>query len=105
MRWNRRFAYLNSAHSLLPRRLNDAWDGPGDPRLSGVLLHTKFMPDVIARSREDRQRRQHFAQPLAYDDYHDALLDNPDLWHPGAQHLNDWHGLVAQGLMSIGSWK
>ena len=53
IKWNRRWAYVNSSHSILPWRLNHLYSGPGGNDLSGVLLHTKFMPDVVARAKED----------------------------------------------------
>lgn len=102
VRWRRPYAYMVSTHSLLPRDLNACWDGPGDPRLSGVLLHTKFMPDIAARSAEEKRRAQHFSRPEDYDDYYDALTRAPDLWHDGSVRLTGWQQLVALGLMSAG---
>lgn len=104
IRWHRHYAYTNSTHSALPRRLNTAWDGPGDPRLSGVLLHSKFMPGIVARSQEEKIRRQHFGHPRDYDAYYDALIAAPDLWHDGSARLTGWQQLVALGLMSDGGW-
>ncbi|MCQ0969251.1 glycosyltransferase family 2 protein (plasmid) [Paracoccus sp. TK19116] len=104
VRWNRRFAYTNSTHAALPPRLNDAWDGPGDPRLSGILLHTKFLPDAIARGREDISRRQHFADPDAFRPYYDALASAPCLWHSRSRQLGDWRDFVSAGLMGTGDW-
>ncbi len=43
VRWNRRFAYVNSAHTLLPPRLNRVWDRTGGEMGSGLLLHSKFL--------------------------------------------------------------
>ncbi|MCK8463235.1 glycosyltransferase family 2 protein [Aliiroseovarius sp. S1339] len=106
--WNRRFAYMNSTHSLLPPRLNLEWDGPecisGDTRLSGVLLHTKFMPDVVARSREEKMRKEHFGQPDDFNAYYDWLATAPDLWHDRATAYQDWRQLMELGLLSNGGW-
>lgn len=104
MRWRRGYAYVNSTHSALPPRLNDAWDGPGDPRLSGALLHTKFLPTIIRKSRSERSRDQHFSDPAAYRDYYDALISNPDLWHPQSRRLDGWQSLVEAGILSPGGW-
>jgi len=103
IRWRRGHAYVNSTHSALPPRLNDAWNGPGDPRLSGALLHTKFLPSIVEKSQQERQRRQHFNDPAAFDDYYAALIDNPDLWFAGAHRLDGWRSLVDAGLMSAGN--
>lgn len=106
--WNRRFAYLNSTHSALPPRLNHAWDGPacisGDDRLSGALLHTKFLPDVVTRSREEKMRQEHFGQPEDFDAYYDWLSSAPDLWHDQSVAYQGWCPLMEMGLISNGGW-
>ena len=104
MRWQRGYVYINSTHSALPPRLNDAWDGPGDPRLSGALLHTKFLPTIIRKSRSERSRDQHFSDPVAYRHYYDAVIANPDLWHPQSRRLDGWKSLAEAGIMSSGGW-
>lgn len=104
IRWHWRYAYVNSTHSMLPARLNDLYDGPGDARLCGVLLHSKFLPDIAARSAEELARRQHFADPDAYAGYHRALTDAPDLWHADSVRYRDWRQLVALGLMAGEGW-
>lgn len=98
VRWNRRFAYLNGTHTLLPRRLNNASaDAP-----TGVLLHTKFLPDAVARAVEEKARREHFNDPDAFAAYYDALAADPVLWTPGSRRYAGWQTLVAAGLMSAG---
>lgn len=104
VRWRLGYAYVNSTHAMLPARLNDSWDGPGDPRLSGALLHTKLLPEIVAKSRQERDRRQHFNDPSAFDGYYDALIANPDLWTPVAARLDGWQSLTAAGLMATGGW-
>ena len=104
VRWHWRYAYVNSTHSMLPRRLNHVYDTEGGELASGVLLHTKFLPTISAKSAEEKQRRQHFGEPGAFDAYYDALIDGPDLWHPAASRYLDWRKLEAEGLMSQGGW-
>lgn len=104
VRWDRRYAYINSTHSALPPRLNDAYDGPGDPRLSGVLLHAKFLPDSAARAAEELERAQHFIDPAAYRAYHGAVAQAPVLWHDGSVRYRDWRQLRDLGLMGSAGW-
>lgn len=104
VRWRGGQVYVNSTHSMLPPRLNDAWDGPGDPRLSGVLLHGKFLPEIAARSAEELFRRQHFHDPDAYAGYHKALIARPVLWHENAIRFAGWRQLLGLGLMGGGEW-
>lgn len=79
--WHWRYAYVNSTHTLLPRRLND-WRG----RRNGVLLHTKFLPSVIERAKEEKARGEHFGTPDQYATYYDAVADAPVLWHESSAH-------------------
>ncbi len=103
IRWHWRYAYLSSTHIALPRRLNRGFH-PG-PLPTGVLLHTKFLPQVLEKSAEEKQRRQHFTHAERYDDYYDRLLANPDLWDPQISvRYQGWQHLMALGLMQAGDW-
>ncbi|MGI3212107.1 glycosyltransferase family 2 protein [Roseovarius tibetensis] len=104
VKWHWRHAYVSSTHSLLPRRLNHVYATNGGELTSGVLLHTKFLDTVVARSAEEKARQEHFANSRLYDDYYDALCANPDLWCAGATRLTGWRQLEALGLMSRGGW-
>lgn len=104
VRWNRRYAYVNSTHSMLPPRINHAYDGPGESRLCGALLHTKFLPDVTTKAEEEKRRRQHFRYSERFDDYHDAVIAAPDFYHDGSVAYEDWRQLERLGLISRGAW-
>ncbi|UWQ01609.1 glycosyltransferase family 2 protein [Aliiroseovarius crassostreae] len=108
VKWNRRYAYANSSHSLLPPQMNLQWDGPesvsGDSRLSGVLLHTKFLPGVLDRSSEEKGRKEHFGQPDQFDAYYNQVVAAPDLWCDRSVRYQGWQQLEALGLMSSGNW-
>ncbi|WP_265502049.1 glycosyltransferase family 2 protein [Paracoccus beibuensis] len=105
MKWHRRQVYLNSTHSILPPRLNRIYDGPGDARLSGVLLHGKFLPGIVDKSHEELRRRQHFADPSAYAAYHRAVAAGPLLRDDRSARYEGWRQLVALGLMGTGGWR
>lgn len=105
VKWNRRYAYINSCHSALPRHLNAAYDGPGGGTLSGGLLHTKFLPEIVSKSEIERRRGQHFHDPLKFEDYYDAITMAPDLWHPKAVTYAGDAQLVDLGLMSAIDWQ
>lgn len=80
VKWDRRYAYVNSTHSMLPPRLNAAYDGPGGSTPAGVLLHSKFLPGIVSRSEIEQQRGEHFHTPASFDDYYARLMAAPDLW-------------------------
>lgn len=103
VRWDRRFAYVSSTHIVLPQNLNRVFDArSGLP--SGVLLHSKFLDGAIAKSAEEKQRRQHFTHAERYDAYYDSLIADPDLWCPQSVHYRDGQQLEQLGLMTRGDW-
>jgi hypothetical protein len=104
IRWNRRWAYVNSTHSALPWRLNLAYDGPGGRTASGVLLHTKFLSDVVARAVEDAVRAQHFHDPALFRDYYARIAARPSLHFDGSVRYKGAEQLVNLGLMGRIDW-
>lgn len=101
VKWNRRFAYVNSTHALLPPHLNRSHDTRGEAP-SGILLHTKFLNTAPARSAEEKQRREHFFDSTLYEPYYDALIADPQLWCETSTRYTGWRHLEALGLMSRG---
>jgi len=104
VKWNRRFAYVTSTHSLLPKALNHVYDDQGGEKTSGILLHTKFLHTIVEKSAEEKHRQEHFANSKKYDTYYNSLIDNPDLWCDRSTRLISWRQLEAMGLMSKGNW-
>ncbi|RYG91383.1 glycosyltransferase family 2 protein [Loktanella sp. IMCC34160] len=104
IKWSRRYVYVNSTHAALPRRLNRTYAETGGEGISGLLLHTKFLPEVVAKSAEEKQRQEHFNNSALYDDYYDGLVAQPDLWCPHSTRFRGWRHCEALGLMSRGAW-
>lgn len=102
--WRRGYAYVTSTHHMLPRKLNRVFDSQVAGRPSGVLLHSKFLNTIGAKSAEERDRRQHFENSDLYQGYYQRLIDDVDLWYDGSQPYRGWQQLVADGLMSKGDW-
>ena len=104
VRWDRRYVYVNSTHSLLPRALNLGYDTDGGEAPSGILLHTKFLQGIVGRAVADKTRGQHFHDPAAFADYYDRVIAAPDLWTRYSRRYSGWRALEALGLMSRGGW-
>lgn len=102
MRWHWRYAYLSSTHLALPQRLNGGFARADLP--TGALLHTKFLPEIVAKSVEERQRAEHFTHPDRYGDYYDGLVEGRVLWHPGAARYENAAQLENLGLIQRGEW-
>lgn len=109
VKWSRRYTYVSSTHSLLPRSLNQVFDpvGTGAPsgKTTGVLLHSKFLHMVVEKSAEEKHRQEHFANSNLYDAYYDSLTQSPDLWYAGSKEYSGWQQLEALGLLSSGLWR
>ncbi|SPJ27052.1 glycosyltransferase family 2 protein [Falsiruegeria mediterranea] len=104
VKWHRSYAYVNSCHSILPPTLNRAYDGPGDNRASGVLLHTKFLPEIVSKSAIEKERAQHFHTPQDFDNYYDSITAAPQIWTETSTHYRNWRHLEELGLMNSGGW-
>ncbi len=104
VRWSRGYAYVNSTHAILPRGLNAVYDETGGEVLSGILLHSKFLPEVVGKAREERTRGQHFANSALYDAYYAGVIASPDLWCAQSRRYTGWRQLEAMGLLSRGGW-
>jgi hypothetical protein len=104
VKWRRGYAYVTSTHQILPRRLNDVFDLGEIARVSGVLLHTKFLPNIAEKSAEELNRAQHFENSDLYQPYYNALIDDPDLWIGSSVKYSGTAQLEALGLMTRGTW-
>lgn len=100
VRWKKPYAFVNSTHSALPSHLNHVWT----TGVSGVLLHSKFLPGTALRAQEEKARDEHFQVGTRYADYYDALQTAPDLWDPTATRYSGWQQLVDLGLMKRPDW-
>ncbi len=104
VRWHRSYAYLSSTHVVLPPGLNCTHDAPGREKPCGILLHTKFLPGVAARAREDKARGHQYTKGPAHHANYDKLAQAPDLWNAESQRYPGWRQLVDLGLMWRGDW-
>lgn len=106
VRWQSNYVYVESTHMLLPRGLNKAYATDGGERVSGCLLHTKFLNTFVDKSREDLQRKQHYGNGREYAAYASTLEQQGDLtlWHEYSERYVSWRQLEALGLMSKGNW-
>jgi hypothetical protein len=102
--WKREYAYVSSAHMLLPRGLNQVYDTLGGEKASGVLLHAKFVEPFVAKTSEEMKRREHYRDGAEYDAYRKALDGTTDLWCKWSEKYINWRQLEILGLMSKGNW-
>lgn len=101
--WRRSYAYTSSTHIALPRRLNAALDARNSVP-TGVLLHSKFLPEIVEKSAEEKLRREHFTHPDRYAAYYDRIALNPNLIGPDSTAFEGPEQLESLGLMRRGDW-
>ncbi|TXB68270.1 glycosyltransferase family 2 protein [Paracoccus aurantiacus] len=104
VRWQRPYVYVSSTHMALPRSLNQVYDEDGGERISGALLHTKFLSTFIAKSTEEMERGEHYANSQEYRAYNAGLQNDMILYHPESREIEDWRQLQDLGLISQGNW-
>lgn len=102
--WDRRYTYISSTHTLLPRGLNLVYDEWGGEKASGVLLHAKFLDTFPVKAAEELTRKQHYAASVEYKAYAENLQSNQDLWCKWSERYINWRQLEILGLMSKGNW-
>lgn len=102
--WKRHYTYASSTHLVMPNRLNNGYFEE-NPAPTGILLHTKFLSEIISKSVEEKQRREHFIRTENYLKYYDGVISDPVLWHDGSAKLEADTDFVALGLMRRGNWR
>ena len=104
VKWDRRYTYVSSTHTLLPRGLNLVYDEWGGETASGVLLHAKFLDTFTRKAEEELTRRQHYRASVEYKAYVENLKTTPELWCKWSEKYINWRQLEILGLMSKGNW-
>lgn len=102
--WRRHYTYASSTHLVMPNRLNNGFF-ENNPAPTGLLLHTKFLSEIISKSAEEKQRREHFIRTENYLSYYDGVISDPVLWNENSAKLEADTDFVALGLMRRAKWQ
>ena len=104
IKWDRSYAYVQSTHMALPRKLNLVYETNGGERASGVLLHAKFLDCFLPKASEEMTRQEHYEGGREYAAYHQTLSEHPEIWCNWSEKYINWRQLEILGLMSQGDW-
>ncbi len=104
VKWDRRYVYISSTHSLLPRGLNQVYDEWGGEKTSGALLHAKLINTLGEKAHEEVQRGQHYRSSGEYKAYAAQLQEQPVFRCDWSEQYINWRQLEILGLMSKGNW-
>jgi hypothetical protein len=102
VKWTLHYAYVQSMHMAIPRRLNGAFKSP---RTSGALLHFKFIGQLMDKVKEEEVAKQHWDGSSEYKKYGDAIKTRTVLYEPSVStRFEDWRTLARLGLLTPGEW-
>lgn len=102
VKWERHFAYVQSMHMLIPRKLNQVVQAH---HITGALLHYKFIAQLSQKIAEEQTAQQHWDNSSEYQKYASAIEQKTHLYHPNISiEYQDWRTLVKQGIISWGEW-
>jgi len=104
VRWRWGYVYISSTHLMLPRVMNITYDEHGGELVSGALLHTKFLPDILTRAQEETDRGQHYDGGREYQAYGETLVAQTLLYSSESSRYVGWAKLEDDGLISSGGW-
>lgn len=102
VKWRPHFAYIESMHMAIPRRLNQTLNGE---RTTGALLHFKFIQQLAAKVEEEEMAKQHWDNSSEYIKYGNAINDGTMLYDASVSvQYRDWRTLARLGLVHPGEW-
>ncbi len=97
--WQRRYAFLKSAHQLWPPVLNG---GNSGAPIFGALLHFKFLASFSKKVEEEAIKQQHTTEWQAY--LRDRDSAEPSFIGPMTKQYRNWRSLIEDGLMTGEHW-
>ncbi|MEM1005826.1 MAG: glycosyltransferase family 2 protein [Pseudomonadota bacterium] len=104
VKWDRRYVYVSSTHSLLPRGLNQVYDEWGGEKTSGALMHAKLIDTLGEKAHEEVHRGEHYRGSGEYKAYAQRMQDAPVFWCDWSEKYINWRQLEILGLLSKGNW-
>lgn len=102
VRWKTHFAYVESMHMAIPRRLNEC---VAPNKTTGALLHFKFISQLSSKVKAELKARQHFNYSSEYKQYDKAIRQNSQLFNSTvSEKYEGWRTLAKLGLINKGEW-
>jgi glycosyltransferase involved in cell wall biosynthesis len=102
IKWESHYAYVESMHMAIPRRLNRTLS---KIKTSGALLHFKFISQLVEKVKEERIAKQHYDNSSEYKKYDQAIETKTRLYDPYVStRFEGWQTLAKFGLINVGEW-
>ncbi|SFU43334.1 glycosyltransferase family 2 protein [Halomonas korlensis] len=102
VKWKPHFAYVESMHMVVPRRLNETCS---PIHTTGALLHFKFISQLRGKVEKELIAKQHFNDSAEYKQYDQVIKNRQGLYEPMiSEKYEDWRTLARLGLINKGEW-
>lgn len=102
IKWKQYFAYVESMHMAIPRRLNES---VSPNKATGALLHFKFISQLRDKVDVELKAKQHFNDSAEYKQYDRVIKESQGLFDPTiSEKYEDWRTLAKLGLINKGEW-
>lgn len=102
VKWKWNYAYIESMHMAIPRRLNNTCY---ITKTSGALLHYKFISQLKDKVEEELVAKQHFNDSAEYKMYDGVIKEKTALYDESvSQRFDSWKDLAKLGLINTGEW-
>jgi hypothetical protein len=102
IKWQKHYAYVESMHMALPRRLNHVF---ACSKTSGALLHFKFISQLVDKVKDEELAQQHWDNSSEYKKYGEAIKTRTLLHEPSVSvRYENWRTLARFGLVNLGEW-
>lgn len=102
--WRRHYAFLKSTHEVWPYRVN-APSARAGGKVSGALLHFKFLADMNVRLSQESMRQQHTSEYGAYTSRLGAEAASSGFVGVQTARFETWRSLLRdQLIVSDGEW-
>ncbi len=103
IKWRKYYAYINSTHYAIPRKLNQ--NNHKSNNLTGALLHFKFINHLVEKVTTELEAKQHWDNSYEYVQYSKVINANGSLYSKDISiKYESWQTLRDLGLIKQGKW-
>jgi hypothetical protein len=102
VKWRWYFAYIESMHMAIPKRVNICYK---ENHTTGAMLHFKFISALQDKVEQELVNKQHYNDSAEYKVYGNVIKEKQILYAEGiSKKYEGWESLYESGFISKGEW-